>query len=228
MRDHGVVAPGYYILSLRIIPANITYWDVYDNYYASLGGTSMATPHVSGTVALLLQAARKNGTSLTPAQIRSILQNTSIDLGTAGKDDIYGAGRINVSAAVAPYAPSGQNTYVQFTNGSFGIILKGQTRNITSSLILNNTGDMPAKVEARFSSNVSGVFGMVNGTNVLNASNLALGNSTLVPLSNSGAEVQVGVASPGLTALTARLSVPVEQTAGEYSGTVILIFSNTI
>ena len=63
-------------------------------------GTSMATPHVSGAAALLLQAARKQGTTLTPAQIKSILEDTSIDLGTAGKDNTYGAGRIDVLAAV--------------------------------------------------------------------------------------------------------------------------------
>gem|GEM_PF-2628692 len=33
----------------------------------------MATPHVSGTAALILQAARKNGIQLSPAQVRSIL-----------------------------------------------------------------------------------------------------------------------------------------------------------
>ncbi len=222
MKDHGVVAPGVTITSL----------DYTSSGYVSAGwsGTSMATPHVSGTVALLLQAARKNGTSLTPLQIRSILQNTSIDLGdAAGRDIIYGAGRINVSNATAAYAPTGQNTYVQSTNSSFSLLLKGRSRTINNSIILNNTGDLSAKVEARFSDSAGDVYGLLNGTNVLNATNFNLGLSgALMPLNITGANVQVAVVPPGVTALNAMLSVPFDQPSGDYSGTVILTFSNSI
>ncbi len=64
--------------------------------YASKNGTSMATPHVSGTVALMLE---KNP-ALKPSQINEILENTAVDLGQAGKDNIYGAGRIDAYKAV--------------------------------------------------------------------------------------------------------------------------------
>ncbi|MDQ6963776.1 MAG: S8 family serine peptidase, partial [Mariprofundales bacterium] len=64
--------------------------------YVSMSGTSMATPHVSGTAALMLQA----NTSLTPQNIKQILEDTAVDLGDAGKDNTYGAGRINAYAAV--------------------------------------------------------------------------------------------------------------------------------
>lgn len=132
---------------------------------------------------------------------------------------------IGYSALVA----TGQNTFVQSTNGSFGLLLKGQTKIITSSVVLNNTGDISAKVEARFNDSRGGVFGLVSGANVLNASNFALGlPSVIVPLSSSGADVQIAVAPPGVTAMDARLGVPVNAVAGDYSGTVILTFSNSV
>lgn len=64
--------------------------------YAPMSGTSMATPHASGAAALMLQANR----SLTPAQVKTILERTALDLGVPGPDINYGAGRINATAAV--------------------------------------------------------------------------------------------------------------------------------
>ena len=59
-------------------------------------GTSMATPHVSGLVALMIS---KNP-NLTPAQIDEILENTALDLGPSGKDNDYGAGRVRALDAI--------------------------------------------------------------------------------------------------------------------------------
>jgi predicted secreted protein len=135
------------------------------------------------------------------------------------------ASSIGYSATVA----TGQNTYVQSSNGTFGLLLKGQTKTINNSVLLNNTGDISAKVEARFNDSIAGVFGLISGANVLNATNFALGiPSNLVPLSNLGVNMQVAVAPPGVTAMDARLSVPSNQIAGDYSGTVILTFSNLV
>ncbi len=88
-----VSAPGVYIKSLNYA-SNNGYVDGWD-------GTSMATPHAAGTVALMLQ---KNP-YLTQVQADSILQVTAVDLGAAGKDNTFGAGRINALAAVnaTPY-----------------------------------------------------------------------------------------------------------------------------
>ncbi|MEO0079587.1 MAG: S8 family serine peptidase [candidate division WOR-3 bacterium] len=64
--------------------------------YRNMDGTSMATPHVAGTVCLMLS---KNP-NLSPRAVDSILELTAVDLGTPGKDNDYGAGRIDALAAV--------------------------------------------------------------------------------------------------------------------------------
>ena len=59
-------------------------------------GTSMAAPHVAGTVALMRQA----NPTLTVDALKQLLAQTALDLGTAGMDNTYGWGRINAFAAV--------------------------------------------------------------------------------------------------------------------------------
>ncbi|MBD3369580.1 S8 family serine peptidase [Candidatus Fermentibacteria bacterium] len=64
--------------------------------YTTMSGTSMATPHLAGTAALIISA----NPDLSVAQIDSIIEVTSLDLGTAGKDNTYGAGRVDAYEAV--------------------------------------------------------------------------------------------------------------------------------
>ncbi|MGB9721730.1 MAG: S8 family serine peptidase [bacterium] len=65
-------------------------------YSSNWSGTSMATPILAGVAALLLS---KNP-NLTVSQIDSIMQFTALDLGTAGKDTMYGAGRVRAKRAI--------------------------------------------------------------------------------------------------------------------------------
>ena len=60
-------------------------------------GTSMATPHVAGVVALMLS---KNP-SLTNNQALDILMKTAVDKGSSGFDYDYGAGIVDAHAAVS-------------------------------------------------------------------------------------------------------------------------------
>ncbi len=59
-------------------------------------GTSVATAHVSGLVALLLQ----HNPRLTPDAVRNILVETARDLGAKGRDDEFGAGLVDAYQAL--------------------------------------------------------------------------------------------------------------------------------
>jgi subtilisin family serine protease len=63
-------------------------------------GTSMSTPHVSGVAALLLT---RNPT-LDPDDIRSVLESTAEDLGSAGWDSVFGWGLLDAEAALRSVA----------------------------------------------------------------------------------------------------------------------------
>ncbi len=80
----GVMAPG----------VNIRTTDLAGGYY-TVSGTSLAAPHVAGGIALLLNAFPM----LTVAQIEEALKSTAVDLGSAGPDNNYGMGRIDLLAA---------------------------------------------------------------------------------------------------------------------------------
>jgi len=67
-------------------------------------GTSMAAPHVSGVVALLLGAGTL-GDHPTPEAVEARLKATARDLGAPGVDRYYGAGLVDATAALtAPVA----------------------------------------------------------------------------------------------------------------------------
>ena len=66
------------------------------SYTSSFGGTSAATPHLGGALCLMISA---NG-HIPPRQISQALQETAMDLGPAGKDLRYGAGKVQVYDAV--------------------------------------------------------------------------------------------------------------------------------
>jgi serine protease AprX len=64
-------------------------------YYAAASGTSMATPHVSGTVALMLEA----NPALTPDQVKSALQASATPMPGYERHEV-GAGYLNAYEAV--------------------------------------------------------------------------------------------------------------------------------
>jgi serine protease AprX len=91
-----IVAPGVNITSLRsdieFIPENNRKkykFKTMEEPYTEMSGTSMATPMVSGGIALLLEKEPK----LTPNEIKKKLMNTAISL----KENRYAQGKGQIS-----------------------------------------------------------------------------------------------------------------------------------
>lgn len=63
-----------------------------DNRYAKLSGTSMATPVITGVVALVQASAKSKGRALTPDEVYATLVGISVDVEKPGKDDYTGNG----------------------------------------------------------------------------------------------------------------------------------------
>ncbi len=91
-------------------------------------GTSMATPHVAGTAALLAGRLPSN----TADNIRAALQNTALDLGPAGRDPQFGYGLVQAYDALN-YHQVVIDPTTAFRFGSPG-------RVVTYSLTVSNTG----------------------------------------------------------------------------------------
>ena len=69
--------------------------------YVYMSGTSMATPHIAGVVALMRQA----NPEITVNAIKQIIYETAHDLGPAGEDNGYGWGMVDAYVAVTHVSP---------------------------------------------------------------------------------------------------------------------------
>jgi len=87
----SVVAPGVDIYSANSFGS-----------FEYMTGTSQAAPHVAGVAALVLS----QNMSLTPAQVRSQIEQTADDLGVHGFDPQFGWGRVNAARATGAPVPT--------------------------------------------------------------------------------------------------------------------------
>ena len=95
--------------------------------YTSLSGTSMASPHVNGTVAIMRQA----NPNLPVDQVKQIIYDTAYDLGSAGKDNDYGYGMIDAYEALQVVLttvnlsfnyPDGRPDFIEPTGGETVVV----------------------------------------------------------------------------------------------------------
>ncbi len=114
-------------------PGNGTVSTVNGTGYGSFSGTSGATPHVGGTFALMLSV----NPMLTPEDVSRIIQTTSVEKGTPGKDPRYGAGRIDAYEA---YLQAASEIPVELTSFTAQADEKEVILSWVTETELNNSG----------------------------------------------------------------------------------------
>ncbi|GGK68491.1 S8 family serine peptidase [Rufibacter glacialis] len=189
-----LVAPGVDIVSTRAVapvsslsaqmdaellqPAHLP-------FYTHMSGTSMATPHVAGVVALMLEA----NPSLTPAQVKEILQKTATNMPGHASWEV-GAGYLNAYAAIDHI----------YRNTTFGTFLN-YTRTFNSAV---NTSSETKAFSLNFNPIVTAgnqlTFQVASGTNSLEAKLNATGllgqtgnPVNLILISPSGQQFRSGI-----------------------------------
>ncbi len=93
---HTYIKPDFAAPGVRILSS------IPGGGYAAWSGTSMATPHVAGIIALLYQATGwdKYPVIDIPEKFYEILRSTALDLGEPGQDPRYGWGIVDAYQAV--------------------------------------------------------------------------------------------------------------------------------
>jgi subtilisin len=112
-----------------------------DNTYY-MQGTSMACPHVAGAAALLI----KNNPALTAAEVTNILTSTADDLGSNGKDSLYGYGLVDIDEAIdlATVSTTNQPQTVTASKGTATSDLSTLASNDDSYMILKPIKSVPS------------------------------------------------------------------------------------
>src|SRR5580700_6651702 len=163
-----IVAPGNDVVSLAspgatlesLYPAELVAGNDGKNHYFSLSGTSMATPAVSGAVALLLQ----QNNALTPDQVKARLMKTTYKLLPT-----------STVAWVAHLSQNFTSTYDLLSVGS-GLL------NLQTAIA--NTDLAPATVGAALSPSVTynssnGTISLVNGNSSVSVNSVVWGSSVV-------------------------------------------------
>lgn len=130
-----VAAPGALIRSTYL-----------NDSYATLSGTSMASPHVAGVAALLKSAQP----GLSASGLRQRLQSTAQDLGPPGQDTSFGFGIIDAAAATGASVATPDTTPPSVVGVTPAAGATGVTPSVTVSATFNEALD-PASINGSFS-----------------------------------------------------------------------------
>lgn len=119
--------------------------------YSLVQGTSFSTPNVAGVAAVVMAA----NPLLAPNDVLSVISSTAVDLGTAGRDNYFGYGRVNEFAAAQKAV-----TYQPLDTIAPAVSVASPTAGATVS------GLVGVGVKASDGAGVKSVALLVNGTQV--------------------------------------------------------------
>lgn len=138
-------APAEFLIKPEVsAPGSGVYSSVPGGGYSYYDGTSMATPHVAGVVALMRQAAP----NIDVETIKLILMDSAQDFGLPGDDNSYGRGFIDAYEAVTMAMQHSMGQYNgHVTNGSYGggpiegVMVSLEDGDSAFSQLTNNQGE---------------------------------------------------------------------------------------
>ncbi|MEV0095432.1 S8 family serine peptidase [Streptomyces sp. NPDC050738] len=211
-----ITAPGVSVLSS--VPADVVAPETgdYTYAYARLSGTSMASPYVAGTAALMLQRDPR----LTPDAIKTALMNTARPL--PGRVSVFDAG----AGGIDPYAAAHATASLQAAARTPFVALDGTTTELDRHTGALDLGVLPLGKAVQTEQRLS----LVNSTDTkgryaarveFTRGSGASGDAEAAHITLS-TDDRVDVKAHGRTTVRTALRVPASAPAGYYEGYVTL------
>lgn len=170
-----LAAPGYQIMSVYASGSQTDASNIHPQLrHRIMAGTSMASPHVAGTIALMLQ----KDPTLTPAQVKQILRSSARQDAFTGSvpNFSWGYGKLDVKAAVDAVGGGSVSCATQLGDANQDNLvnvfdLVATVNDILQTTPLGQAGRNCADVDASGTINIFDLIGIVN--RILNPGMLA-------------------------------------------------------